>query len=417
MKQVQAEIITIGDEILYGQITDTNSAWLGNKLSEAGIKVQQITSISDNTNHIRAALNEARNRADLILLTGGLGPTKDDLTKKCLSDYFGSGLQLHQESLQHITGLFASRGKTLSELNRQQAFLPANCQAVLNSIGTAPGMWFEEAGKVIVSMPGVPFEMKLMMTEQVLPKLKARFETPEIIHKIVQTIGIGESDLSEMIGEWEDNLPENIKLAYLPDLGGVKLRLTGISDGTHDLEDQLLKELSPLPGLIGPYIYAYGEVTLEETVGMLLNAHCRTIATAESCTGGHVAHKLTSIPGSSLYYMGSIIAYDNQVKISQLHVNPETIALHGAVSEQVVREMAENVRKKLHTDVGLATSGIAGPGGGTHDKPVDTIWIAYADNHQTISKKLQYNKNRQLNIEFTTLAVLNLLRQSLGQNN
>ncbi|MFC5269630.1 competence/damage-inducible protein A [Adhaeribacter terreus] len=413
MKPVLAEIITIGDEILYGQIVDTNSAWLGTELGKIGVRIKQISSIADDAEAITQALIEAQTRADLILITGGLGPTRDDITKKTLAEYFGVGLKLDQRSLEDVADLFQKRGRELTELNRQQAFLPENCTPVRNHLGTAPGMWFEHKGKIIVSMPGVPYEMMHMMTETVLPKIQASFEFPVIIHKVIQTIGIGESFLAEQLTEWEDALPANIKLAYLPHLAGVRLRLTGHGTNADELEDQLLKELTAVASLISKFIYAYGEVTLEETIGMLLNARSLTISTAESCTGGHVAHKLTSIPGSSMYYMGSIIAYDNDVKIKQLHVKPETIEQHGAVSEAVVREMAENVRKIMGTDVGIATSGIAGPDGGTEDKPVGTLCIAYSDATKTISKKLFFNKGRELNIEFTAVTLLNLVRQSL----
>lgn len=413
MKPVFAEIITIGDEILYGQIVDTNSAWMGEELGKIGVRIKQISSVPDEAQEIVKALDAAQSRADLILLTGGLGPTRDDITKKTLTDYFQTELKLDEQALQDVTTLFSQRGREMTEVNRQQAYLPANCTPIRNVIGTAPGMWFSQNGKIIVSMPGVPYEMKRMMTDSVLPKIQASFELPVIIHKVIQTIGIGESFLAEQLEEWEDALPAHIKLAYLPHLAGVRLRLTGLGTDHDELEDQLLHELTTISNLIGKFIFAYGEVSLEETIGMLLNARSLTIATAESCTGGHVSHKLTSIPGSSMYYMGSVVAYDNNVKIKQLNVKPETIDQHGAVSEPVVREMAENVRKIMGTDIGIATSGIAGPGGGSEDKPVGTLCIAYSDATKTISKKLFFNKDRELNIEFTAMTVLNLVRQSL----
>src|SRR6478736_3045179 len=413
MKPVFAEIITIGDEILYGQIVDTNSAWMGTELGKIGIRVKQISSVSDEADAITQAIVDAQTRADLILITGGLGPTRDDITKKTLTDYFQTELKLHEPSLEDVTNLFAQRGRAMTELNKQQAYLPANCTPIRNVIGTAPGMWFNHQDKIIVSMPGVPYEMMRMMSEQVLPKIQESFELPVIIHKVIQTIGIGESFLADQLEEWEDNLPENIKLAYLPHLAGVRLRLTGLGTDADELEDQLLHELTAVSNLVAKFIFAYGEVSLEETIGMLLNARNMTISTAESCTGGRVAQKLTSIPGSSMYYMGSVVAYDNDVKIKQLNVKAETIDQHGAVSEAVVREMAENVRKIMGTDVGIATSGIAGPGGGTEEKPVGTLCIAYADATKTISKKLYFNKDRELNIEFTAMTLLNLVRQSL----
>jgi nicotinamide-nucleotide amidase len=281
-------------------------------------------------------------------------------------------------------------------------------------LGTAPGMWFEEAGKVFVSMPGVPFEMKRMMEDTVLPQLKAYFKTPHIIHKVIQTVGIPESMLAEKLEDWETSLPSHIRLAYLPHLGGVRLRLTGTSDNAEQLEIELETEVSKLTALVPKHIFAYGEVPLEEALGQLLKERGLTIAAAESCTGGYLAHRITSVPGSSAYFMGGVVAYDNNVKTQVLGVKPETLQQHGAVSEATVLEMAQNVRKKLGTDIGVATSGVAGPGGGTAEKPVGTIWIAYADQHGSRAKLLQYNKNRQLNIEYTALAVLNLVRQSLN---
>ncbi|MEJ8757360.1 competence/damage-inducible protein A [Pontibacter sp. H259] len=413
MEAVNAEIITIGDEILYGQIVDTNSAWMGTELTKIGIKVKQITSISDSAEHINAALDDAKTRADIIIITGGLGPTKDDLTKDVLTAYFHTSLKLHEPSLADIAAIFEKRGIEVTELNRQQAFLPENCEPVRNLLGTAPGMWFEQDGKVYVSMPGVPFEMKRMMTDIVLPKLKAHFRTPEIIHKVIQTTGIAESILADKLEEWELSLPPHIKLAYLPYLAGVRLRLTGSGDDAAILEQELQTEVDKLSQIIPKYIFAYGEISLEEAIGNLLKEQNLTIATAESCTGGYLAHKFTSIPGSSAYFMGSIIAYSNDVKTAQLDVKPETLQQHGAVSEATVRQMAENVRKKLNTSIGVATSGIAGPDGGTDEKPVGTIWIAYADEKKTIAKQLNYNKNRLLNIEYTALVTLNLIRQSL----
>jgi nicotinamide-nucleotide amidase len=414
MDTVHAEIITVGDEILYGQIVDTNSAWMGTQLTQIGIKVKQITSISDTTSHIIAALDDAKTRADIILITGGLGPTKDDLTKDVLTAYFKTELKLHKPSLADITEIFKARGIEVSELNRQQAFLPANCTPVRNVLGTAPGMWFEENGKVIVSMPGVPFEMKRMMNDIVLPQLKEYFKTPEIIHRVVQTFGIPESTLSDTLENWELALPAHIKLAYLPYLGGVRLRLTGQGESIGQLEMELDEQVAQLSQIIPKYIFAYGEVSLEEAVGNMLRERNLTIATAESCTGGYLAHKFTSISGSSAYYIGSVVAYHDHIKVEQLDVKPETLQKHGAVSEATVCEMAENVRKKLKTNIGIAASGIAGPGGGSAEKPVGTVWIAYSDKNGTKAKLINFNKNRMLNIEYTAMAALNLIRQRLN---
>ncbi|WP_210463653.1 competence/damage-inducible protein A [Rufibacter roseolus] len=412
-KEISAEIMTIGDELLYGQVIDTNSAWLGQELGKIGIRVKQITSISDNPDAITEALTQAISRADVVLITGGLGPTKDDLTKHTLARYFNTDLQLHQPSLDDVEGIFKRFNRPMLEVNRQQAFLPATCTPIRNVLGTAPGMLFQEQDTVIVSMPGVPFEMKRMVTDTVLPYLQQHFALPQIIHKVVQTIGIGESFLAETIADWEDNLPANLKLAYLPYLAGVRLRLTGFSENGQDLEAQLQAQVDKLTALIPDHIFAYGEVSLEEAIGQLLKEQNLTIATAESCTGGLVAHKLTSVPGSSAYFLGSVVAYSNEVKKAQLGVPAETLENHGAVSEETVRAMAEGVRKLLKTHIGISTSGIAGPDGGTPDKPVGTIWIAYADAHQTVARKISYNKTRLLNIEYTSLQVLDLVRQSL----
>ncbi|KAA5539360.1 competence/damage-inducible protein A [Adhaeribacter rhizoryzae] len=408
-----ADIITIGDEILYGQIVDTNSAWLGTELAKIGIKVRQITSISDNTEHILKTLDDVKTQSDVILITGGLGPTKDDLTKHTLCKYFNTQLILDAGSLQHVTELFRSRGRELTELNRQQALLPANCKPVPNILGTAPGMWFEEEGKIFVSMPGVPFEMKRIMLDTVLPELQKRSNKTQIVHRVIQTVGLGESFLADRIADWEEALPPNIKLAYLPSLSGVRLRLTGRATSATNLEEQMDAQVQKLQSLIPEHIFALGEVPLEEALGRLLKEKGFTIATAESCTGGHLAHKLTSIACSSEYFMGSVLAYHNHVKINQLGVSADDLAQYGAVSEEVVSQMAANVRKLLNTDIGVATSGIAGPSGGTPEKPVGTIWVAYADAEKTVAKKIFYNKERLLNIEYTTYTALNLVRQQI----
>jgi nicotinamide-nucleotide amidase len=415
MNIVSADILTIGDEILYGQVVDTNSAWIGTELAKAGIKVRQITSISDNPDHIIQALDEIKGHSQVILITGGLGPTKDDLTKHTLCRYFNTQLVLDEPSLAHVTALFHSRGKELTELNRQQAFLPANCSPITNPIGTAPGMWFEQDGTLFISLPGVPFEMKRIMTETVLPRLQAQFPLVPIGHRVIQTIGIGESFLAAQLEDWENSLAPNLKLAYLPYLAGVRLRLTGLSNGRDDLDQQLDSEQARLLELIPGHVYGLGEISLAQAVGELLKQKGFTIATAESCTGGYVAQQLTSVAGASAYFMGSIVAYHNHVKMRQLEISQEDLSQYGAVSGQVVGQMAANVRRLLQTDIGIATSGIAGPGGGSTGKPVGTIWIAYADGEKTVTQKIFYDKERLLNIEYTSLSVLNLVRQELGK--
>ncbi len=407
------EIITIGDELLYGQVIDTNSAFMGQELGKLGLRVRQITSVSDRADEIVATLDQARQRARVVLMTGGLGPTKDDLTKHVLARYFGAELVLDENVLRHVESIFARFNRPMLDVNRQQAMVPANCQVLHNAVGTAPGMWFEDGGVVFVSMPGVPHEMKYLMSHEVLPRLRTHFQTPAIEHLVVQTVGLGESFLAQQIEDWETALPPNIKLAYLPSLGGVRLRLTGHDDGQPQLRVRMEALLPELRTLLGDHIFAEGEIKLEEAVGQLLLEKGLTVGTAESCTGGLLAHRLTSVPGASRYYQGSIVAYSNEMKMQELGVKAETLAAHGAVSEAVVAEMAEGLRRRLGVDVALATSGIAGPDGGTPTKPVGTICVAYADAHRTVTKQISFDRGRQLNLEFTTTTALNLLRLSL----
>lgn len=415
MKTVTAELLTIGDEILFGQIVDTNSQWMSVELSNAGIKVVRKTSVGDVEEEILAAFAEAERRADIILITGGLGPTNDDLTKPCLSKYFNCGLKMHAEALEEVTEFFKSRGRELTEVNRQQAALPECCEKITNAMGTAPGMWFERKGKVFVSMPGVPHEMKRMMKDIVLPKLKTTFKTPTIHHKVIRTAGIGESFLAEKIQDWENALPAHVKLAYLPSLGEVKLRLTSYGDSLSDLQKESEALTEKLTDRVGHFIYGYGEDPLEVVVGNLLKEKNLTLAVAESCTGGYLSHLITSVPGSSQYFLGSMIPYAYEIKMRQLGVRPETLEKFGAVSEETIKEMANLVRAKFNTDIGVATSGVAGPGGATAEKPVGTVWIAYSDKHQTVTRKLQLSKDRLINIKVASIGVLNLIRLSLPQ--
>lgn len=413
MRTITAELLTIGDEILYGQIVDTNSQWMGVELSNAGIKVVRKTSVGDVESEILAALAEAEKRVDIILITGGLGPTSDDLTKPCLAKYFGCEMKMHDEALAEVTEFFKSRGRELSEVNRNQALLPVCCEKVTNAIGTAPGMWFSRNGKVFVSMPGVPHEMKLMMTERVIPKLKKTYETPVIHHKIIRTIGVGESVLAEKIQDWEKALPPHFKLAYLPSLGDVKLRLTSMGASYDTLAAEAEALTVKLNERIGQHVFGYGDDPIEIVIGNLLKQKKLTLAVAESCTGGYLSHMITSVPGSSEYFLGSMIPYAYEIKMRQLGVKPEILEKYGAVSEPTIIEMANIVRAKFNTDIGVATSGVAGPGGATPDKPVGTVWIAYSDKHQTVTKKLQLSKDRGINIKLASTHVLNLIRTSL----
>ncbi|MDX2304680.1 MAG: competence/damage-inducible protein A [Microscillaceae bacterium] len=413
MKKIFAEVLTIGDEILYGQITNTNTQFISTELDKIGIKVIRHTSIGDDEAEILAALAEAEARADAVLMTGGLGPTKDDITKKTLAKYFNTHLEIDEKVLEMVKAHFQRRGREMVESNIQQAAIPANAQPLYNRLGTAPGIWFETNGKVFVSMPGVPFEMQGLMEEHVIPRLRKHFQTPIIMHRIIKTYGAGESKLAEIINDWEDNLPENIKLAYLPTYGEVKLRLTGFGEDSNILAGQIQAEIDKVVPMIAKYVFGYDKDELELVVGNLLVEQGKTIATAESCTGGFLAHLFTKIPGSSRYFQGGIVSYSNDIKISQLGVKEETLIAHGAVSEATVREMAENVRLKYNTSIGLATSGVAGPDGGSEEKPVGTVWIAYSDAHETYAKKLQLTTERMLNIRHAATIVMDLLRRKL----
>jgi nicotinamide-nucleotide amidase len=413
MKKILAELLTIGDEILYGQIVDTNSQWMSVELDKVGIKVIRKTTVGDQEDEIITAFAEAEKRADIVLITGGLGPTSDDLTKPLLAKYFNCEMQMNEEALAEVTAFFKSRGREMTDTNKQQAMLPICCTKITNPIGTAPGMWFEKNGKVFMSMPGVPHEMKRMMTERVIPKLKDKFETPTIYHKVIRTIGIGESFLADKISSWEKALPEHIKLAYLPSLGDVKLRLTGFGDSTNQLENEMEELVAKLKPLAGEYIYGYGDETIEVAIGKMLRERKLTLSMAESCTGGYLSHLITSVPGCSDYFLGSMVPYAYEIKMRQLGVKPEVLEKYGAVSEPTIIEMANIVRAKFNTDIGVATSGIAGPGGATPEKPVGMVWIAYSDKHQTVTKKLQISSDRAINIRMASMAVLNLIRQSL----
>jgi len=413
MKEIFAEIITIGDEILYGQIMDTNSQWISQQLDEIGAKVRRKISISDNKQDIKSALEESINRSDFVLITGGLGPTKDDLTKSALSEYFGMKLKLNESALEDVEDIFQRFGKQLTDLNRQQAFLPEGCTKIKNEQGTAPGMWFEKNGKSIIAMPGVPFEMKAMMKKVVLEKIKKKYPLPIIEHKLIKTIGIGESWLSEMIADWEDNLPTHITLAYLPGKGQVKLRLTGIGENREILKKEIEQSCEAILPTIKKYVFGFGDIEIEDAIGEFLKNKQLTIATAESCTGGFLAHRFTSVAGSSEYYFGSVVAYHNDIKKLALGVKAETLEIHGAISEETAIEMAEAVKNKFGVDIGISTTGIAGPDGGTEEKPVGTVWMAISFGKITKTRKILLPGTRMLNIEYTAINAMNFIRQTI----
>ncbi|MCT4580029.1 MAG: competence/damage-inducible protein A [Flavobacteriales bacterium] len=407
-----AEIITIGDELLIGQTIDTNSAWIGEQLSLIGISVQQISSITDNEQHIIKALDTASDRADIIIMTGGLGPTKDDITKHTLCNYFDTELELNTPILERLKARYAAFNVPLNEANRAQAMLPKSCTVLPNTRGSASGMWFEKNGKVYISLPGVPYEMKGILSDEGFPKLVQHFQTPTVLHRTIRTIGIPESKLAERIEDWENDLKEKgLSLAYLPSPGFVRLRISGVDhDGT---KSRIIEEkVATLLDLLGDAVYGFEKEILEEVIGQLLTDQNKTISLAESCTGGTIAKLLTNISGSSVYFKGGIVSYANEIKINVLQVSADDIKTHGAVSQTVVEQMATNVRSMMETDYAISTSGIAGPTGGTKDKPVGTIWMAVSSAEKTVAKKylLPYN-NRARNIIVAANYALELLRK------
>lgn len=408
-----AEIITIGDELLIGQTVDTNSAWMGMQLSMRGIRVNRITSVSDRREEIISALDEALKRAPIVLITGGLGPTSDDITKQTLAEYFGTGLVMNQDVLAEVTERITRRNLEMNENNRRQALVPESCRVLANYAGTAPGMLFEKEGKIIVSMPGVPSEMKHIMQEHVLPMVAAMAGGGTIIHRNIMTYGTFEAKLAERLEGFEQELPAMVKLAYLPAHGVIKLRLTCTGDDAAKVRATVDDQVHKLYGIIPDVIYGEDEVTLEETVGKLLLDNNLTVSTAESCTGGRIASMITSVPGSSAWFRGSVVAYDNSIKTGVLGVDPAIISRHGAVSEETVRAMAAGMRKLAATDYAVAVTGIAGPTGGTPEKPVGTVWIAVASARGIVAEKHRFADDRQVNISRSASTALNLLRKQI----
>lgn len=414
---MKAEIITIGDEILIGQIVDTNSAWMGQKLNLHGIEVYQVTSVHDNHDHIMTALANAEKNADLVLITGGLGPTRDDITKDCLCEYFNTELAFYPEVLEHVRSLLSARNVDINKLNRDQAMLPASCTILHNSAGTAAGMWFERNGTIFVSMPGVPFEMEAIMSEEVFPRLLKMGIAQSIVHKTVLTIGLPESMLAEKIEAWENSLPSFIKLAYLPSATTVRLRLSAYGTDKRALEAAIHSKVNELLHIIPENVFGFDEDTMALVVGRLLVDLSQTLSVAESCTGGNIAHFITSNAGSSAYFKGGVVAYSNEVKNKLLHVPVETIAIHGAVSQQVAEAMALGARQAMNSDYAISTTGIAGPDGGSPEKPVGTVWIAVAGPTKVVSRKYIFRHNRERNIIRSSQTALNLLRELILNDN
>ncbi|MHB1197179.1 MAG: competence/damage-inducible protein A [Lutibacter sp.] len=414
---MQAEIITIGDEILIGQILDTNSKWIAEELNKIGVSVYQITSIQDDRQHILKALEEAQSNADIVIITGGLGPTKDDITKLTLAEYFKDTLVLNDDIVKHIEQLFAKINYPFTEVNRNQALVPSTCIALKNEFGTAPGMWFIQNNKVVVSLPGVPVEMKGLMSQSVLPKLQATFKLPFILHKTIITYGMGESMLAAKIENWENNLPTFVKLAYLPSFGTVRLRLSAKGATNEMLKKAVSLEMEKLVKLIPDLIVGFEEnETIEVVIGQLLTEKKQTLALAESCTGGNIAKMITSVAGASNYFVGGIVAYSKIVKMMELNVSEKTIAKNTVVSAQTAEAMARGIQQKYQTDYAIATTGNAGPTADETDKTVGTVFIAIATPTTVFSEEFFFGKPREKVIARASNKALELLRKEILKN-
>jgi nicotinamide-nucleotide amidase len=413
---ILAEIITIGDEILIGQIVDTNSAWIAQRLNEAGIRIKQITSISDDKAHILEALEAASKRAKIILITGGLGPTKDDITKHTLAEFFKVGFKRDEATLKNVTEIFERFKRPLPEVNIRQADVPENCTVLLNKNGTAPGMWFDDNGIVYVSMPGVPYEMMYLVEEEVIPRLKQEFSLDSIVHRTILTAGIGESFLAEKIAAIEESLPAHIKLAYLPKLSQVRLRLSAYGGNEPELKAEIEGYVDKLVNLLGNHVVATEDKPLEKAILDFMEEKGLTLSVAESCTGGYLSHLLTQHAGSSAVFLGGAVTYSNNLKTNLLSVSPATIEKSGAVSEGTVKEMAWGSLNNFKSNYSIGVSGIAGPGGGTQDKPVGTVWVAVAGPNGIVTKKYHFGSRRAQNIERAAINALTLLFHILKED-
>lgn len=413
---MKVEVISIGDELLIGQTVNTNASWMGMALRDIGANIEYGTVIRDERTMMWEAFDLAFSRVDVVLVTGGLGPTKDDITKKVLCEYFGTEMVQNEEVLIHVRSFFESRGRQMLEINVLQSHVPSNATVLHNEFGTAPGMWFEHNGKILVSMPGVPYEMKSIMTERVLPRLKERFELDKLYYRTLQLQGMGESYIAELIKEIEEELRNaDFNLAYLPSPGLVRLRISAKDNSENRAKIQ--DYISRIEKLLPKHAFGYEDDSLPEVIGDLLRSRGETVTTIESCTGGAVAAEITSIPGASDYFHGATITYSNGVKSRVVGVSPETLKQFGAVSQQTVEEMAQGGRKLMNATYGVALSGIAGPEGGSEEKPVGTVWIAIATSERVFSKKCLFEKDRSRNIRRSVLTALNLLRcEILGLN-
>jgi nicotinamide-nucleotide amidase len=411
MKNINASIITIGDELLIGQVIDTNSAWIAQQLNRAGIAVTKRIAVGDDADEIWNALESEKGNADVVLITGGLGPTSDDITKQLLCKYFDGKMIVDKGALDNVKFLFEKiYNKPISEVNLKQAEVPDVCEVIQNKRGSAPGMVFQKDGTVFISMPGVPYEMQGIM-EDVIPMLEKRFELPAIIHRTILTAGIGESALAEMIKDFEAQLPPEIKLAYLPNYGMVRLRLTTSGFDKEKTEKVINEQFEQLKELVKTYMVTDKDESMQEVLGNILSKNKKTISTAESCTGGAIASLITSVAGSSAYYQGSVVSYSYEIKETLLNVKKETLEKYGAVSEETVKEMLSGLLDQMKTDFGIAVSGIMGPDGGTAEKPVGTVWVAVGNKEKQIVQKLKQRFERKKNIEVTAVMALNMMRR------
>ena len=417
MKNVNASIVTIGDELLIGQVIDTNSAWIAQQLNKIGVAIKRRVAVGDSYEEIVQILHEEKEHSDIILMTGGLGPTSDDITKTVLNDYFGGKMVVNEEALANVKYLFEKVFKRpISAVNLMQAEVPDVCDVIQNKRGSAPGMIFHKGNTIYISMPGVPYEMKGIMEDAVIPLLKEKFQLPVIVHRTMLTAGIGESALAEIIKDFEDVLPPEIKLAYLPTYGMVRLRLSSSGFDKMSVEKKMDRYFDELKILAKDYLVTDADEPMQVVIGKILKEKKKTVSTAESCTGGYIAHLLTLVPGSSKYYEGSIVSYSYNVKETLLGVHENTLNTFGAVSEQTVQEMLKGLLLKLNTDYGIAVSGIMGPDGGTDDKPVGTVWMAVGNKENYLTQKINLRFSRERNIEVTGMMALNFLRKFILAN-
>jgi nicotinamide-nucleotide amidase len=407
---LNAIVLTIGDEILIGQVIDTNSAWIGNTFNEIGINILEILSVGDELTAIKDAIDYVLTKADLVIVTGGLGPTKDDITKTAIAQYFGVDMVYSQSTYDRIEKIYEKFGRSMTPAQKEQCYMPANAKLLTNRLGTAPGMLIEHNSKTMVALPGVPYEMKAIITEELLPILSSTPSEVVIVHKTIMTAGEGETVIADKILPFLEGMPDYIKLAYLPSLGSVRLRLTGKHKDGAMLEKEIEEYANIIVEKLGAIVYAYGDISLEESLLQLFSQKGLTLSAAESCTGGYFSHKITSVSGSSQYFMGSVISYSNAIKSQLLGVKEETLQTYGAVSEETVTEMVAGLLKLTKTNIGVSVSGIAGPGGGSADKPVGTIWMAISDGTEVVTYKINATKDRAKNIEYATTVLMNKLR-------